>query len=176
MSNMTQAETELRRELGEAEARCASWREVLRLEREHNELYEDKLAAMTERATQAEAKWHRAATHDSILDEAEVIHELRQEIVGLQAKHENLALTLIEQERLYDVLHECIEGKEGWREQRETAVKVMEQQQQEIARLTDRVKKAEALVLILGVGRNKKQIERLAGTKEGAGAVPPPVS
>ena len=101
--------------------------------------------------------------------------EAQQEIVGLQAKHENLALTLIEQERLYDVLHECIEGKEGWREQRETAVKVMEQQQQEIARLT---------VVLLRYVRGQQtgsdgvycsQLMAHEGTKEGAGSVPPPV-
>ena len=42
------------------------------------------LMAMTDRATQSEAKWHRAATHDSSIDEAEVIHELKQEIARLR--------------------------------------------------------------------------------------------
>jgi chromosome segregation ATPase len=50
MSDMTQAETELRRELGKAEARCASWREVLRLEREQAAA---RLTAMTEAAKEA---------------------------------------------------------------------------------------------------------------------------
>ena len=49
--DMTQAETELRRELGRAEARCESWREVLRLEREHAAA---RLTAMTERVKESE--------------------------------------------------------------------------------------------------------------------------
>ena len=52
---------------------------------------QQEIARLTARATQAEAKWHRAATHDSSIDEAEVIHELRQEIVGLRAALEVLA-------------------------------------------------------------------------------------
>jgi len=48
--DMTQAETDLRRELGKAEARCESWRELLRLEREHAAA---RLTEMTEAAAEA---------------------------------------------------------------------------------------------------------------------------
>ena len=60
MSGMTQVETELRTELGKAEARCASWREVLRLEREHAAA---RLTAMTE---ERDAVLHGGVTEEML--------------------------------------------------------------------------------------------------------------
>jgi len=77
MSDMTQAELELRR----------------------------ALTAMTARATQAEAKWHRAATHDSSIDEAEVIHELRQEVARLRKALAGTVLYIDDCERVYKDAH-----------------------------------------------------------------------
>ena len=59
MSDTTQAETELQRERDKAEEQCASWREILRLEREHAAA---RLTAMTARAEKAEQHFLLACT------------------------------------------------------------------------------------------------------------------
>ena len=90
MSDMTQAETELRRERDKAEEQCAAWREVLRLEREHAAA---RLTAMT--------KAHDTLADQVALDTARIITvvqqytEAQQEIARLRTALEYYAQTAI---------------------------------------------------------------------------------
>lgn len=111
MQRLVDSDAALRAKQEASEAECASWRTVLNNERDAarqrlEAMTEDRdralcalsqvedaqaysrqqLAASEQRAKEAEAKWHRAATHDSSIDEAEVIHELKQRLAASEAE------------------------------------------------------------------------------------------
>lgn len=67
------------------------------------------------------------ASEKAAYDVAGTIEALKAELEEMTTKRENLALRLMEQEESCASLLECIEGKEGWREQLETVKRLGQQ-------------------------------------------------